>query len=94
MGIKKEKTKQVAVRLPLTLHDFVSNRAVRIHGGDFTAAMIELLSQVREVLIERDAWIAQQQLIGWAKKWEEKKPIIQQARERKAKSRNQMPGAG
>jgi hypothetical protein len=70
MGSKKEKTRQVAVRLPLSLHEFVVQRAGRLHGGDFTAAVIELLSQIREVLVEREAWFAQKNLTGWAKKLE------------------------
>lgn len=54
MGTKKEKTKQVAIRLPLSLYEYVSKRAARLHGGDFTAAIIELLSWARELLNERE----------------------------------------
>lgn len=83
MGIKKEKTRQVAVRLPVSLHEFVLKRAARLHGGDFTAAMIELLSQAREVLVEREAWFAQKNLTGWAKKLEERQALLPKARPRK-----------
>ena len=70
MGIQKEKTRQVAVRLPVSLHEFVLQRASRLHGGDFTASMIELLSQAREVMTEREAWFSQKNLVGWQKRWE------------------------
>lgn len=73
MGRKKEKTKQVAIRLPESLHEFVRQRADRLDGGDFTAALIELLSQAREIIIKHDGWIAEREIIEWSKEWEEKK---------------------
>ena len=72
MGRKKEKTKQVAIRLPESLHEFVDRRSYRLHGGDFTAALIELLSQAKEVIIKHDGWIAERQIIEWTKEYEEK----------------------
>ncbi len=64
MGTRKKK-KQITVRLPIDLHEFIQKRAIRKHGKDYTAALIAILYKAQEIVLEEDAIIAQH----WFQKW-------------------------
>lgn len=73
MDSEKEKTKQVNIRLPKSLYDYVIRRAVRYNGGNFTMAIIDLLSRARETIVKQEGYIAERELLEWAKEYEEQK---------------------
>jgi hypothetical protein len=55
MGSLKAATVQKTVRIPSDLVAWIEDRAVRLHGGDFTASIIEVLSRSREQIAEDEA---------------------------------------
>lgn len=57
MGTKKSPTRRHAVRLPDDLDAAVIAEAKLRHGGDFTAAVIWLLSKALEAKAKEERWI-------------------------------------
>ncbi len=63
----RKKKKQITVRLPVDLHEFIKGRAFRKHGEDYTAAMIEVLSRAREIIVKEEGLLAEYWLQEWKK---------------------------
>jgi hypothetical protein len=71
MGSKKQATVQRSIRLPEDLYKAVQQEADQYHGGDFTAALIFLVSKAREYSEREKRLIAE----GWeCHKGEERAP--------------------